>query len=100
VPHGSYTPWHILEHLRITQWDILEFMTNPEYREPKWPDDYWPPSGATATPAQWQETIDAFRADLDTLMRMAGDESIDLHTPIPWGDGQTPLREYLVVADH
>lgn len=100
IPNGSYTPWHILEHLRFTQWDILEFMVNPRYHEPKWPVEYWPSPEATATPEQWRQTIDAFRADLARLVHMAEDPSIDLHAPIPWGDGQTPLREYLVVADH
>lgn len=100
IPQGTYTPWHILEHLRLTQWDILDFTRNPQYQEPRWPDDYWPAREATATPEQWQQTIDQFRADLTTLIQMAQNPDVDLEARIPWGDGQTPLREFLLVADH
>lgn len=100
IPQGSYTPWHLLEHLRFTQWDILEFMTNSEYREPKWPDEYWPPREATATAEQWRQTIEAFRSDLARLEQMALDPAVDLDARIPWGDGQIMLREFLLVADH
>lgn len=100
IPRGSYSPWHLLEHLRLTQWDILEFMTNSEYREPKWPEEYWPQREATATAEQWQETIATFRADLTRLEQLALDPAVDLDARIPWGSGQIMLREFLLVADH
>jgi hypothetical protein len=100
VPHGVYTPWQLLEHIRLTQRDILEFMTNPEYHESKWPLEYWPPREARATPAQWQATIDGFHADLRALEALVHDPSTDLGARIPQGTGQTPLREFLLVADH
>jgi hypothetical protein len=100
IPNGSYTPWHILEHLRLTQRDILVFMTDPDYQEPKWPDDYWPAKDANATPDEWNQTIAGFRADLAELERLVQDERFDLEQAVPWGNGQTHLREFLVVADH
>jgi hypothetical protein len=100
VPQCTYSPWHLLEHLRLAQQDILEFLTNPRYRERAWPEDYWPSRGVTATPAQWQETIDGFHADMATLQRMVQDSTLDLDAPLPHGTGQTPLREFLLVADH
>jgi hypothetical protein len=99
-PHVPYTPWHILEHLRITQWDILEFMRNPDYREIRWPDDYWPAPDAMTDPAGWERTIAAFRADFAAICAIADDPQSDLYARIPWGEGQTILRELLLVADH
>ena len=99
-PHVPYTPWHILEHLRFTQWDILEFMRNPTYREPRWPDDYWPAPDATTDLGGWERTIAAFRADFAAICAIADDPQTDLYARIAWGDGQTILRELLLVADH
>jgi hypothetical protein len=100
IPQGTYSQWQLLEHVRLAQQDILEFLTNPRYRDRVWPDDYWPARGATATPAQWHETVDGFHRDLATLQRMVEDPTLDLNAPIPHGSGQTPLREFLLVADH
>jgi hypothetical protein len=99
-PHVPYTPWHVIEHLRITQWDILEFIRNPEHISPDWPEGYWPPKDAKADAATWDQTIASFLADLQALREMATDPSVDLYTPIPHGSGQTILREILLVADH
>ena len=100
IPHENYTTWHILEHLRLTQRDILLFMTDPAYTEPSWPDDYWPARDATATASEWEQTIDGFRADLAELERLVQDDRFDLEQRVPWGSGQTHLREFLLVADH
>ncbi len=100
IPNGAYSPWHLLEHIRLSQLDILDFMTNAGYRERRWPQDYWPALGATATPEQWQQTIDLFRADRATLETMVQDPALDLAQRIAWGTGQTQLREFLLVADH
>jgi hypothetical protein len=99
-PNGSYTPWDLLEHMRHTQWDILDFMTNPNYKEMHWPDDYWPPAGKKATAADWQKTITQFRKDSEELQKMVKDKKVDLFAKIPHGDGQTVLREILLVTDH
>src|SRR5690348_10711138 len=66
-PHVTYTPWQLLEHMRLAQRDILEFITNPAYQELRWPDDYWPQPGTQAAPAQWQQTLAAFRADATAI---------------------------------
>ncbi len=95
-----YTPWQLLEHLRLTQHDILEFCRNPRYSEPHWPDDYWPETPAPPTEKAWQESKDAFLADRDAMKRLAEDAAVDLLSPIPHGSGQTILRELLLLADH
>ena len=97
LPH---TPWRLVEHMRLCQRDILEFSTNPDYREPAWPDDYWPPGDGPPDPAAWDGSIDHFRRDLAAMADLVADPATDLLAPIAWGDGQTILREALLVADH
>ncbi len=99
-PHVPYSPWQLLEHLRLAQRDILEFIGDPHYQTRRWPDDYWPAVEATTDDAGWAATIEGFRADFAALCAIADDPQRDLHAPIPWGDGQTILRELLLVADH
>jgi len=99
-PNGEYTPWHLLEHLRLTQWDILDFIRNPHYEERDWPEDYWPARDQMATSDDWQRTIAAFEADQRALEGILMDRATDLYAPIPHGSGQNILREMLVVADH
>lgn len=99
-PNLPYTPWHILEHLRIAQWDILEFIRNSGHVSPDWPAGYWPPRDAQADAAQWQKTIADFRADLQALVELVGNPDTDLMAPIPHAPGYTIFREILVVADH
>ena len=101
APAGlPYSPWQLIEHLRLTQHDILDFCRNPNYRELHWPDDYWPPSVAPPKPADWDESIAQFRRDRAALQSLASDSKIDLFARIPHGSGQTYLRELLLVADH
>jgi hypothetical protein len=95
VPH---TPWRLLEHLRIAQWDILNFSVDASHVSPTWPDGYWPT--AQATDASWRRSVRQFREDLDAMRALVADPSTDLFARIPWGDGQTLLREALLVADH
>jgi DinB superfamily len=97
LPHS---PWELLEHLRFTQRDILEFCRDPAYEEPTWPADYWPSSAAPPRPDDWDASIAAFRRDRDALRALAEDPAVDLFAQIPHGSGQTYLRELLVVADH
>jgi hypothetical protein len=99
-PQAPYTPWHLLEHLRITQWDILEFVRNPAHVSPEWPKGYWPDPEAQADEAQWQQTLAAFRADLQAVQDLAADPAIALFTPIPHAKDYTIFREILLVADH
>lgn len=99
-PQGNYSAWHLLEHLRLTQWDILDFIRNPQYQERAWPQDYWPPQDQQATPDDWQRTLDGFRADQQALRAIIMDAQNDLWAPIPQGTGQTVAREIMVVADH
>jgi len=95
-----YTPWRLLEHMRIAQWDILEFSRSAAHVSPPWPEGYWPPEGAEADEAAWRASAEAFRADLGTVEELVADPSVDLYARIPHGDGQTVLREALLVADH
>src|SRR5438094_7090531 len=100
-PAGApHTAWQLLEHMRIAQWDILEFSRNPKHISPKWPEGYWPPTEAPPAKADWSKSVQAFRADLKAMQKLAADPAQDLFAPIPHGEGQTLLREALLVADH
>ena len=101
VPAGlPYSPWQLLEHLRITQHDILDFCRNPGYTEMSWPNDYWPKGASPATTADWDKSVQQFRHDRSQLEALARDPAIDLEAKIPHGTGQTYLRELLLAADH
>lgn len=95
-----YTAWQVLEHMRIAQWDILEFSRDPKHVSPKWPEGYWPPQDKFGTSELWQETVEAFRSDLEQMENLVGDAATDLFAKIPHGTGQTILREALLIADH
>ena len=99
-PNVPYTPWHLLEHIRMAQWDILEFIKNPQYVSPPWPEGYWPLESIEADEVTWEKTLAAFRADLQCLLEMLSDPMVNLYVPILHGNGQNILREMLVVADH
>jgi uncharacterized damage-inducible protein DinB len=101
APAGlPYSPWQLLEHIRLTQHDILDFCRNPGYEEPHWPDDYWPKAATPPAATAWRQSLAGWRDDLKGLQRLATDSSIDLLDRIPHGTGQTYLRELLLVADH
>lgn len=100
IPSLPYTMWHVLEHMRIAQWDILEFSRNASHVSPKFPDGYWPSTEATASATQLEETIAGFRSDLTVMQELVSDPAIDLLEKFAYGDGQTLLREALLVADH
>ena len=100
-PAGQpHTPWRLLEHMRIAQWDILEFSRSAKHVSPEFPDGYWPLADAPAGPTAWQKSVKAFRHDLRAVQKLVADPKTDLYARIPWGDGQTVLREALLVADH
>jgi hypothetical protein len=100
-PNVPYTPWHLVEHLRIAQWDILDYCRNPHYTAPHWPDEYWPAPDAETDAAGWQRSIDQFLADRQALIAIVSDPQTDLFAPIPHGEpGHTLLREALLAADH
>ncbi len=101
TPKGAeHSPWELLEHLRIAQWDILDFCVNPKYESREWPEGYWPKSPAPASEAEWDKSVKGFRKDLRAFCDLVSDESTDLFVKIPHGDGQTILREALLAADH
>lgn len=99
-PNVSYTPWQLLEHIRITQWDILDYIGNRAYHEPAWPDDYWPAPDATATADEFAATVSAIAADQRALQALVADPATDLMATIPGTPGHTILREVRVVSDH
>ena len=96
-PHSA---WMLLEHLRLAQWDILEFSRNSKYKAGEWPKDYWPKTEAPPTADAWSKSAREFRKDLKAMQDLVANPKIDLFARIPWGDGQTILREALLVADH
>ncbi len=97
IPHSL---WMLLEHLRLAQWDILEFSRNPKYVSPEWPEGYWPKTEAPPKPDAWNESIKKVQQDLKAMRDLVKDPKTDLFAKIPWGDSQTILREALLVADH
>ena len=97
VPHSA---WQLLEHMRIAQWDILEFSRNSRHVSPEFPDGYWPPADAPPSPRAWNQSVHTFRTDLKSMMALVSNPRKDLLARIPHGEGQTLLREALLVADH
>ncbi len=95
-----YTAWQVLEHMRIAQWDILEFARDASHVSPEFPKGYWPEPKEPGTTALWQKSIEAFRNDLKQMEAILEDPSTDLYAKIPHGDGQTILRQALLIADH
>jgi DinB superfamily len=100
VAKFPHTAWMLLEHMRLAQWDILEFSRNRKHVSPPWPEGYWPATEAPPSEEAWAASIAACKKDLRTLERLVSDGKVDLYARIPWGDGQTLLREALLVADH
>jgi hypothetical protein len=99
-PGTPHTPWRLVEHMRIAQWDILRFSIDPQHTSPEFPDGYWPEGDAPPDPKAWDRSVAAFRADLRAMMDLVADPNTDLFAPLPYGQGQTILREALLVADH
>jgi len=100
VANYPHSAWALLEHMRLAQWDILEFSRNRKHLSPKWPEGYWPASDAPAGEKEWKESVAAFKRDLREMQRLVADRKLDLYAKIQWGDGQTLLREALLLADH
>jgi uncharacterized damage-inducible protein DinB len=96
----DHSAWELLEHLRIAQWDILEFTRNPKHVSPDFPEGYWPARQKPPDEKAWGKAVQTFRADLKAMVEIVADKSNDLFSPISHGDGQTILREALVLADH
>lgn len=100
-PFGlPYSFWDMLEHIRIAQWDMIDFMVNPDYKEIEWPKEYWPVPGTKATKQMWDESVAKFKHDEEWLKKIVEDEKSDLLARIPHGSGQTGFREVLQIIDH
>jgi len=99
-PNVPYTPWHLLEHLRLTQWDILEFIRNPGYVSPKWPEGYWPSKQKQADRTEWEETIRKYKADLADLEEIVMNPATNFTADLPHAPGYNVLREIQLVSDH
>jgi len=101
-PNQPFTPWRLLEHIRISQWDIVEFTKRATHGSPEWPAGYWPPPAEDAPPddGAWDKSVAQVERDLRAMQRLVTDPKTDLFARIPHGTGQTVLREALVLADH
>jgi hypothetical protein len=100
-PKGAeHSPWELVEHLRIAQWDILEYARDPKHKSPEFPTGYWPKSPAPPNEEAWEHSLNAFRKDLKALCDLVASESTDLLAPIPHAKDHTILREALLAADH
>jgi len=100
IQGAPYSAWQLLAHLRIAQWDILEFSRDPTHVSPKFPDGYWPRTDAPPSTRAWNQSVLAFQRDLRAMIRLVSNPKTDLFARIPHGNGQTILREALLVADH
>lgn len=97
---SPHTPWQLLEHIRIAQWDILEFSKRAKHKSPKWPDEYWPKEEAPPSGRAWDKSVKQIQTDLKAMVKLIADPKEDLFAAIPHGDGQTLLREALLISDH
>jgi len=101
VPQNvGYSFWFLVEHIRMTQWDIIDFIVNPKYKEREWPKEYWPKKGEEATKDMWEKSVKKTIKDIQTMVDIVRDPETNLFTKIPNGEGQNILREALVVSDH
>ena len=101
IPDGlPYSSWQLLEHLRIAQADMVEFCTSKDYREKKWPNDYWPKDAAPPSSRAWEASIGRIHADRVAFIKLISRPKSDLFTPLPWGDGQTLFHEACLIIDH
>ena len=101
VPKGAeHSAWQELEHIRIALHDLLDFSTNPNYVAMKWPDDYWPKEAAPKNDAAWEASVRAVKKDIADFEKLVGDPESNLYATIPWGEGQTLLREVLLAGQH
>lgn len=99
-PNVPYTFWHLLEHIRIAQWDILEYIKNPKHQSPDWPEGYWPKKSAKTDEAGWQKTLDQYEKDRKELVKIVSDPKTDALKEVPHMQGNTILREAILVIDH
>ena len=100
APGLPHTIWQLLEHLRLAQWDIVEFSRDANHVSPSWPEGYWPKTEAPPDAAAWDRCLESFHRDLQTMRDLVADPKTDLYARLPWGDGQTVLREAMMLADH
>lgn len=95
-----YSIWQLAEHIRITQWDIVEFCLSEKHVSPKWPEEYWPKAAGPETEQQWEQSLQQVKTDRERFLALLKEGKRDLFAPFPYGDGQTLLREALLIADH
>jgi len=97
---GTYSAWGLVEHLRRTEADILDYITNPDYEHREWPKDYWPDESETATAEDWAASVNGFFSDLEALIAIVEDPETDLYAPLAWAPEHNILREILIICDH
>jgi hypothetical protein len=101
IPNGlPYSIWQLVEHIRITQWDILEFSRNPHHTSPHWPDDYWPQEKAPAKSVDWKKSLDQIAADRKAFIALLHKAGEEIYTPFSHGDGQSLFRQAVLIVDH
>jgi hypothetical protein len=100
VPDVPYTIWHLVEHIRIAQWDIVEFCLNPAHESPEWPKGYWPDKALAVDEAGWQAALTQIQHDQQRFVELLENPATDLFAPLPHGDGQNVFRETLLIGDH
>ena len=101
VPQGlPYSIWQLVEHIRITQWDILEFSRKPDHVSPEWPKGYWPTEKSPAHAKDWKRSVDQITSDRKSFVQLLQKAGEDIYAPFAWGDGQSLFREAVLLIDH
>ncbi len=100
APGLPHTPWMLVEHIRIAQWDILEYITNPKHKSPKWPEGYWPKDEAPSSAKAWNDSVATVRKGLKAAEKLVTSKKTDLLAKVAWAEGQTIFRKVLLIADH
>jgi hypothetical protein len=100
APHFPYTPWHLVEHMRIAQHDILQFVLDPAYRSPSWPEEFWPAEDTVVDRAGWDQSLALFRQDFEQVQNLIRDPETDFFAPIPHAPDYILFRQILLIADH
>lgn len=100
-PKGAaHSPWEVLEHLRIAQWDLLQSVRNPKHISPEFPGGYWPESAAPPESKSWDNSVSDFQADLAAIVDLITKDSTDVLAPLPQAKDQTIMRKVCTLADH
>lgn len=95
-----YTFWHQIEHIRLAQIDMIEYISDPDYKAPSWPDDYWPAPDAQTDRAGWEKSIEHYLADVEEFIRLIEDENCNVLATVERNKNRSIMGSALIIIDH